>query len=132
MRSDRVEVTAMTDSTVDTLVKGIGFGSLGFGLMGMAAPGALRAAYGDKKSSGGSLDYFGRTWGTRTAVLGALTVMAGSDEERKRIAGLAAAMNTVDSLAALRNDELPAVTRRMAALTSAGFAVAAGYVAMNL
>ena len=122
----------MTDSTVDTLTKAIGLGSLGFGVMGVAAPGALRAAYGDSKSSGGSLDYFGRTWGTRTAVLGALTLMAGSDEERKRIAGLAAAMNAVDSLSALRNDELPAVTRRMAALTSAGFAAAAGYVAMNL
>ena len=122
----------MTDSTVDTLGKAIGFGSLGFGVMGMTAPGALRSAYGDSTSSGGSLDYFGRTWGTRTAVLGALTLMAGSDEERKRIAALAAGMNAVDSLAALRNDGLPAVTRRMAALTSAGFAVASGYVAMNL
>ena len=122
----------MTDSSVDTTATAIGVGSLGFGLLAMAAPGALRAAYGDRMSSGGALDYFGRTWGSRTAVLGALTMMATSDEERKRIAGLAAAMNAMDSVAALRSDDMPATTRRMAALTSAGFAVASGYVAMNL
>lgn len=122
----------MTDSTVDTMSKAIGFGSLGFGVFAIASPRALRATYGDRTSGGGSLDYFGRTWGTRTAVLGALTVMAGSDEERKRIAGLAAAMNAVDSLAALRAKGIPARTRRMAAVTSAGFAVAAGYLATQL
>ena len=98
----------------------------------MASPGALRAAYGDRTSSGGALDYFGRTWGARTAVLGAVTVMATSDEERKRIAGLAAAMNAFDSVTAARAHRLPTTTRTMAALTSAGFAAAAGYVATQL
>ena len=122
----------MTGATADTISKGIGLGSVGFGVIATLAPGALRAAYGDRGSSGGSLDYFGRTWGTRTAVLGALTLMASSDEERKRIAMLAAGMNAVDSIAAFRSDGMPASTRSMAGLTSAGFAAAAAYVAMNL
>jgi hypothetical protein len=116
---------------VDTIGKAIGAGSLGFGVLATLAPGALRKAYGDGSSSGGSLDYFGRTWGTRTAVLGALTLSAGSDSERKRIATFAAAMNAVDSIAAFRADGMPAATRAMAGLTSAGFAVACAYVAKN-
>ena len=122
----------MADQTVEAGSKGIGAGSVGFGVVATLAPGALRRAYGDSASSGGSLDYFGRAWGTRTAVLGALTLMASSDAERKRIAGLAAGMNAVDAVAAFRADGMPASTRTMAGLTSAGFAVAAAYVAMNL
>jgi hypothetical protein len=122
----------MADQTLDTVTRAIGVGSLGFGALATVAPGALRRAYGDSTTGGGSLDYFGRTWGTRTAVLGALTLMASSDAERKRIATLAAAMNAVDSLAAFGAKGMPATTRVMAGLTSAGFAVAAGYVAVNL
>jgi hypothetical protein len=121
----------MADQTVDTLTKAIGAGSLAFGVLGTFAPGALRAAYGDGGSSGGSLDYFGRTWGTRTAVLGALTLSAGSDHERKRLAALGAGMNAVDSISAFRGQGMPAATRMMAGLTSAAFAVASAYVAVN-
>jgi hypothetical protein len=121
----------MADTSVDTVGRAIAAGSLGFGLLATVAPSALRKAYGDGASSGGSLDYFGRTWGTRTAVLGALTMMATSSEERKRIATLASAMNAVDAISAFRADGMPAMTRMMAGLTSAGFAVAAGYVAVN-
>lgn len=122
----------MADQTVDTVTKAIGAGSVAFGVLATLAPGALRAAYGDSASSGGSLDYFGRAWGTRTVVLGVLTLSAGSDVERKRIAALAAGMNAVDSISAFRATGMPATTRALAGLTSAGFAVAAGYVAMNL
>jgi hypothetical protein len=122
----------MADQTVETLNRSIGFASVGFGALATVAPGALRRAYGDPTIGGGSLDYFGRTWGTRTAVLGALTLMATSDAERKRIATLATAMNVVDTLAAIRATGMPAGTRAMAALTSAAFAGMAGYAAMNL
>jgi hypothetical protein len=119
----------MTTSDVDTVFKAVGAGSVAFGVVGTVAPGLLRRTYGDRASTGGSLDYFGRTWGTRTAVLGALTLMASSDAERKRIASLAAAMNAMDALVALGTDGLPRTTRWMAALSSAAFSVAAGYAA---
>ena len=121
----------MSNATIGKATQALGWGSLAFGVMGTIAPGPLRSAYGDRMSSGGSLDYFSRTWGTRTAVLGALTLMATSDEERKRIAALAAAMNAVDSLTAFREDRLPSMTRNMAGVTSAGFSAMATYIAMS-
>ena len=121
----------MADLSVDTVARGIGIGSLSFGLLATVAPGALRTAYGDSSPGGGALDYFGRTWGTRTAVLGALSLMASSGEERRRIARLAASMTAIDSLSAFRATGMPGVTRAMAGLTSAGFAGASMYVAMN-
>lgn len=121
----------MEELSVDTVGRAIGIGSLGFGALATVAPGALRRAYGDSEPGGGALDYFGRTWGTRTAVLGALTLMASSDDERRRIAWLAAGMNAVDSLSAFRAKGMPGATRVMAGLTSAGFAAGAAYVAMN-
>jgi uncharacterized membrane protein (UPF0136 family) len=121
----------MGTQNIDSVRTAIGAGSLGFGVLATLSPKVLRRAYGDSTSSGGALDYFGRTWGTRTAVLGALTLMASSDAERTRIAGLAAAMNAADSLAAFSARDMPGRTRVMAGLTSAGFAAAAGYVALN-
>lgn len=121
----------MAGSSAESIGRVVGVGSLAFGLLGTVAPGALRAAYGDTASGGGSLDYFGRTWGTRTAVLGALTLLASSGEERKRIAALAAVMNAVDAVSGFRAEGMPTSTRAMAGLTSAGFSAASAYVAMN-
>ena len=105
----------MSTQNIDAVRKAIGVGSLGFGVLAMLTPRTLRRAYGDSTSSGGSLDYFGRTWGSRTAVLGALTLMASSDAERTHVANLAAAMNAVDSLAAFTAQDMPGSTRVMAA-----------------
>lgn len=122
----------MANATIGKAARAVGWGTLGFGVLGTIAPGTLRRAYGDSSSSGAALDYFGRTWGTRTAVLGALTLMASSDEELKRISTLAAVMTAVDSMVGFRAGGLPAVTRNMAGLTSAGFSAGSAYIAMNL
>ena len=123
----------MSDAKLETIGRATGVGSLGFGVIAVLAPGALRATYGDKASQGGALDYFGRTWGTRTAVLGALVLTSKSDEEKKRIASMSAAMNAVDALSAfMGSKEMPASTRVMAGLTSAGFAGASAYLAANI
>ena len=122
----------MTGSNIHTIGKAIGAGSLAFGIFATLSPAGLRRTYGDSVSSGGSLDYFGRTWGTRTAVLGALSLMAESDAERKRIANLAAAMNAVDSLVAFGTTGIPGTTRVMAGVTSAAFAATGAYYATNL
>ena len=121
----------MATQNIDSVRTAIGAGSLGFGVLATLSPKVLRRAYGDSSSNGGALDYFGRTWGTRTAVLGALTLLASSDEEVARLSALAAAMNAADSLAAFSARGMPGRTRVMAGLTSAGFAVASGYVAAN-
>lgn len=122
-------MSMQTDSTTDTLAKVIGGSSIGFGVMATLAPGVLRKIYGSS-AQGAELDYFGRMWGTRTTVLGALTLTS-SGAERQRLAGMAAAMNAVDSLAAFSASGAPGKTRVMAGLTSGTFAVAAGYLAAN-
>ena len=68
----------MSTQNIDSVRKAIGVGSLGFGVVAMLTPRTLCRAYGDSTSSGGALDYFGRTWGSRTAVIGSLTRVASS------------------------------------------------------
>ena len=122
----------MASSNVDQVAKAVGAGSVAFGVLAALSPSTLRRSYGDKTAGSGSLDYFGRTWGHRTAVLGALFMAASSEEERKRIATYSAAMNALDTLAALRANDLAAVTKVGAAFTSAAFSAAGAYVAANL
>ena len=123
----------MTDSTRQSIARATGAGSLAFGVVAMLSPGALRRTYGDRTSSGGALDYFGRTWGTRTAVLGALVLTSKTDEEKKRLAYFSAAMNAMDAISAFRGgDGMPASTKVMAGVTSAGFAASSAYIAANM
>ena len=82
-------------------------------------------------AGGPELTYLGRMWGTRSAVLGALVLAAPTAQDRKRIATMAAAMNTLDALTAATTVGLPTSTRTMGALTSGGFAAAAAYAMMN-
>lgn len=120
----------MADTSVDTVNKVLGYGALGFGVAGILAPTALRRAYG-MTADGPELTYLGRMWGTRSAVLGVLSLSAGSDEERRRIAMVAIGMNVLDSMTAATTEGLSGGTRLMGALTSAGFAVAGAYSVMN-
>jgi hypothetical protein len=120
----------MADTSVDTVNKVLGYGALGFGLAGIVAPRALRRAYG-MTADGPELTYLGRMWGTRTAVVGVLSLMASTDEERRRTTMVAIGMNLLDSMTAATTDGLPAATRVMGALTSAGFGAAGVYSVMN-
>jgi hypothetical protein len=120
----------MADTSADSINKALGLGALGFGIAGIVAPTALRRSYG-MSADGPELTYIGRMWGTRMAVLGALSISAATAEDRKRMAMLAIGMNVVDALTAARTDGLPTVTRAMGTLTSAGFAAAGVYAVMN-
>jgi hypothetical protein len=73
----------------------------------------------------------GRMWGSRTALLGALSLLAGPDEQ-KRLAVGAAALNAVDTAAVLATNGLSGRTKVMAALTTASFCGAAAYVASQV
>ena len=120
----------MSDTTVDTVNKVLAYGALGFGAAAVLAPTTLRKSYG-MSAEGPELTYLGRMWGTRNLVLGALSLGASSDEERKRYAMVTIGMNTMDSLTAASTAGLPGATRVMGALTSAGFAAAGVYVVTN-
>jgi len=116
-------------STADTLRTAIGAGSLGFGLVAILAPATLAKTYGMNGDSA-DMHYMGRAWGSRTALLGALSLTAGP-EEQQRLAVGAAALNAVDTLAVLATSGLPARTKAMASLTSAAFCAASVYVAQG-
>jgi hypothetical protein len=116
-------------ATVDNLRTFIGVGSLGFGTLALLAPGTLNKMYGMDDDSP-SLAYLGRMWGSRTALLGALTLTAGPDEQQRLAIG-GTALNTLDTLSVLATPGLSGRTRFMAGLTTAAFAAAAAYVAAN-
>ena len=120
----------MTTQTVDTVNKALGYGALGFGIAGILAPTALRRTYG-MTAEGPELTYIGRMWGTRNAVLGALSLAAATAEDRKRIAMVSTAMNALDAMTAATTDGLPTSTRVMGTLTSGAFAAAAAYSVMS-
>ena len=120
----------MTDQeTVDSVRSFIGLGSIGFGAVALLAPGVLTKVYGMSDASA-DFHYMGRMWGSRTALLGALSLTAGP-EEQKRLALGATALNAVDTVAVLATDGLSARTKAMAGLTTAAFCAAAAYVAAN-
>lgn len=118
----------MADQSVsaDQINQLLAYGALGFGVAGVVTPGALHSTYGISTDSG-ALTYFGRMWGTRTAVIGALALAADSAEDQRRVATLAMGMNAVDALVAATTRSLPRRTRVMGALTSGGFAAVAAY-----
>lgn len=116
------------DTTLDQMTQLLGWGSVGFGVLGMLAPNSLRRSYGmDKGDPGGELTYFGRMWGTRTLVLGAVALGAQSAEEQRRVLMLAAGLNAFDALTAASIRRLPTRTRVMGAVTSGFFAVSSAY-----
>ena len=116
-------------STTDSVRSAIGFGSLGFGAAALLAPGVLTKVYGMSDESP-DLTYMGRMWGSRTALLGALALTAGP-EEQKRLALGGTALNTIDTLAVLATPGLSARTKVLAGLTTAAFAVASAYVVVS-
>ena len=109
------------------LVQGIAAGSIGFGVLAVAAPGVLLKTYGTDASP--STRGMTRLWGTRNIALGFLTLQLEGDAQ-DLILSAAVAVNLADSLIGLLApalDDLPARSSLAASLTSAAFAGAAGY-----
>src|SRR4051794_22058576 len=100
------------------LVQGLAAGSIGFGVVGALAPGLLLKTYGaDTSPTALSMT---RLWGTRTIVLGALTLQLDGDALDKML-GAAVALNIADSLLGLITpalDNFPARTGLLASATS--------------
>lgn len=112
--------------SADQIHQFLAYGALGFGVAGILAPGALRHTYGMDTDSA-ELAYFGRMWGSRTAVIGVLALAADSAESRRLVATLAMGSNAADAVVAATTKGLPRRTRVLGALTSGAFAGAAAY-----
>ena len=116
---------AMSDDEMITKV--VGASGIGFGLAALLAPDLLAKVYGFPTTTP-SFRYMGRLWGTALGAVGALSLTASTDEERKRIAMIGAAVNVIDTVVAFSASGLPARARLQAGLTSAGFAAASAKV----
>lgn len=106
--------------------KAIGAGSVGFGVLAALAPGAFLGLYG--VPSDANVRTMTRLWGTRTAVLGALTFTVQGDQDRRTLMTMAAAMNAADAAIVASSGGVSARARFLGSLTSAGFAGAIAYV----
>jgi hypothetical protein len=116
------------DDQLDQLERGLAIGAIGFGVVAAVAPRAFTAAYGlggDPK-----LLAITRLWGTRTAVLGGLS-LTGGDEARAKMLPWVLGLNVADTVLTARADGIPKRTRALGALTSAAFAGAFGYLALK-
>jgi hypothetical protein len=107
--------------------QGVAAGAIGFGVVGVLAPGALLKAYGADTSP--TARAMTRLWGTRNLVLGVLTLQLDGNAQDTVLAA-AMTLNLSDSLLGLLApalDGLPARTSLAASLTSGAFAGLAGY-----
>ncbi len=105
-----------------TLSRCLGMAAAAFGAAAVVAPGALEKLYGVTNNP--DTRSLMRPWGTRTFLLGALTLGA-SDGDREKLVVPLAALNVADAALALYATALDGAPRRAAvqsAATSATFA----------
>lgn len=112
-------------TSADDIRKAVGVGSIAFGALATLAPRLFLGLYGVPDEA--HLRLMTRLWGTRTAVLGALVFTVQGTESRQRLMSMSAAMNSADAVMVAAAGGVPARTRVLGSLTSAGFAGALGY-----
>lgn len=113
-------------TSAEDIRKAVGVGSIAFGALATLAPRLFLGLYGVPNDEA-HLRLMTRLWGTRTAVLGALVFTVQGTESRQRLMSMSAAMNSADALMVAAAGDVPARTRVLGSLTSAGFAGALGY-----
>ncbi len=109
------------------LVQGMAAASIGFGVLGALAPGALLKTYGTDASP--STRSITRIWGTRNIVLGVLTLQL-DGEAQDTVLDAAIGLNIADSVLGLIGPRLDGSSARaglLASATSGFFAGLAGY-----
>ncbi|MGH8861104.1 MAG: hypothetical protein ACRDVG_07690 [Jatrophihabitantaceae bacterium] len=116
-----------SSSQVDSVRNALAYGALGFGALAVAAPKVFAGLYGLKGD--GNLGVMIRLWGTSTAALGALNLIANDDGQKRTLATVATALNAADTvLIATAGSEVSARSRVMGTVTTAAFCAAGAYV----
>jgi len=112
-------------AAADDIRKAVGVGSVAFGVLAALAPRLFLGMYGVPDEA--NVRAMTRIWGTRTVVLGALVFTLEGTDNKQRLMTMSAAMNATDAVMVATAGGLPARTRVLGSLTSAGFASALGY-----
>lgn len=128
MTSGSVPAVVVASKAVRTLdnrtaSSSIAAGALAFGVAGLVAPQLVARTYGLPRNP--QFRFITRLWGTRTATLGTLFLLADSEKTQRNMLVAATAMNSADAVCALAaGSGVSLRTRLMAAATSAAFAAA--------
>lgn len=113
------------DIDLDQLEQGLAIGAVGFGVVAAVTPRVFTALYG--LGNDPRLLTMTRLWGTSTATLGALSLIGAVDSEKGN--RIVAGLNVANTVLIARADGIPARSKVLGALTSAGFAAGFGYLA---
>jgi hypothetical protein len=113
------------DIDLDQLEQGLAIGAVGFGVVAALTPRVFSALYG--LGNDPKLLTMARLWGTSTASLGTLSLVGAIDSAKgdRIIAGL----NVANTVLIVRAAGIPARSKLLGTLTSAGFAAGFGYLA---
>jgi hypothetical protein len=113
------------DIDLDQLEQGLAIGAVGFGVVAAVTPRVFTALYG--LGNDPKLLTMTRLWGTSTATLGALSLIGAIDSEKGN--RIVAGLNVANTVLIARADGIPARSKVLGALTSAGFAAGFGFLA---
>jgi hypothetical protein len=108
----------------DDIRRTVGLGAIGFGLLAALTPRLFLGLYGMPDE--GNVRLMTRVWGTRTTVVGALTLMLRDAEDRRTLMTAAAANEAMDTLL-VATSRAPVRARVLGATTTAAFAAATAY-----
>lgn len=116
-------------TVAERIMRAAGMGAVGFGAVASLAPRAFAGVYG--LGDDPHTRVLTRLWGTRTAVLGAIALGAGSPQDQRAVMTAAAAMNSADALFAATAPGVSLRARVLGCLSSGAFAAALAYGLAN-
>jgi hypothetical protein len=111
-------------ATPDDIRRAAGYGAIGFGVLATFSPRAFLRLYGMPDEA--NVRLMTRVWGTRTTVVGALSLLLRDPDDRRALMTAAAVNEGLDTLLIAASDA-PARARVLGAATTAGFAAATVY-----
>jgi hypothetical protein len=111
-------------ATSDDIRKAAGCGAIGFGVLAMLSPRLFLSLYGMPDEA--NVRLMTRVWGTRTTVVGALSLLVRDSDDRRTLMTAAAVNEAIDTLL-IASSRAPTRARVLGAATTAGFAAATTY-----
>src|SRR5262245_2716645 len=111
-------------ATPEDIRKTVGCGAIGFGALAILSPRLFLGLYGMPDE--GNVRLMTRVWGTRTTVVGALSLLLRNTDDRRTLMTAAVVNEALDTLL-IATSRAPTRTRVMGAATTAGFAAATAY-----
>ena len=102
----------------------MGYGAVGFGVLAVVSPRLFLGLYGIPDEA--NVRLMTRVWGTRTTVVGALSLVLRNTDDRRTLMTAALVNEALDTLL-IATSRAPARARILGAATTAGFAAATTY-----